>query len=262
MIILKAAVATERGMHRKGNMYAPDVHFEGNSYRMYYGAQGADGHDRIHLALSQNGINWWTRRGVVLGNGAANHVNDPSVVKVGKRFFMYYTEAKRGIIDCICLATSQNGLLWNRRGKVLGTDATHSMLVGRPSVILDEGIFKLWYDGRSNLESRSVAYATSKDGLEWQKHGVVLENAGAVDVKKVGSIYTMVFESSEGVYCCTSKDGLAWGLPWLWLPMEEKGFGYVTPMLFMEAGKIKAVYAGLAQSPKWDNNCIIRIGVS
>ena len=49
---------------------------------MWYGGQGRDGHDRIHLAESDDGVNW-VRRGVVLDNGEANHVNDPSVVKVG-----------------------------------------------------------------------------------------------------------------------------------------------------------------------------------
>ena len=81
-LLLGGELATEVAPHGEGNVYAPDVHVDGNRYRMWYGGQGRDGHDRIHLAESEDGTKW-VRRGVVLEDGTANHVNDPSVVRVG-----------------------------------------------------------------------------------------------------------------------------------------------------------------------------------
>ncbi len=42
----------------EGNVYAPDVHREGDLYRMWYGGQGRDGHDRVLLAESDDGLTW------------------------------------------------------------------------------------------------------------------------------------------------------------------------------------------------------------
>ena len=53
--IMRAALNTERGPHNEGNIYAPEVLFEGGQFRMWYGGQGKDGHDRIHLAVSADG---------------------------------------------------------------------------------------------------------------------------------------------------------------------------------------------------------------
>ncbi|MCE2806227.1 MAG: hypothetical protein LW700_13615 [Gemmataceae bacterium] len=50
--------STERAPHRKGNLYAPELVREQGRFFLYYGAQGVDGHDRIHLALSTDGITW------------------------------------------------------------------------------------------------------------------------------------------------------------------------------------------------------------
>jgi hypothetical protein len=116
--ILEGEVGSELAPHGEGNVYAPDVHVEGSRYRMWYGGQGRDGHDRIHLAESDDG-NRWARKGVVLEDLTANHVNDPSIVRVGDKYFMYYTRAVRGVIDEIALATSTGGVRWGRKGVVL-----------------------------------------------------------------------------------------------------------------------------------------------
>src|SRR5688500_2809254 len=47
--------AEEAAPHGRGNVYAPDVLVEGGVYRMWYGAQGRDGHDRILYAESRDG---------------------------------------------------------------------------------------------------------------------------------------------------------------------------------------------------------------
>jgi hypothetical protein len=108
-VILVGQTETERAPHGEGNIYPPEVVIEGDLYRMWYGGQGQDGHDRIHLAES-NDSKTWTRRGVVLDHGEANHVNDPSIVKVEGNYFLYYTRAGAGVVDEIAQATSQDGI--------------------------------------------------------------------------------------------------------------------------------------------------------
>ena len=144
--ILEGRADSELAPHGEGNVYAPDVLVEGGVYRMWYGGQGRDGHDRINLAESRDGKTW-DRKGVILDNGEANHVNDPSVVKVDGTYYLYYTRAGAGVVDEIALATSRDGIAWERRGIVLkpGREGEwDGLLVGRPSVLHEGGLFKMW----------------------------------------------------------------------------------------------------------------------
>ena len=84
----------------------------------WFGGQGRDGHDRIHLAELPDGQTW-TQKGVVLDRGQDNHVNDPSVVHVGGVYFLYYTRAHVDISDVIDVATSDDGIHWTKRGTAL-----------------------------------------------------------------------------------------------------------------------------------------------
>jgi len=150
-VLVRGQAVTELAPHGRGNVYAPSVVIEGPIWRMWYGGQGRDGHDRIHYAESRDAGRSWQKRGVVLDNGAANHVNDPSVLRVDGKWFMFYTVATRGTEDAIALAVSADGLKWRKRGVVLapGPKGTwDSRLVGRPSVLHEDGQFRMWYDGQ------------------------------------------------------------------------------------------------------------------
>ena len=223
--ILRGALSTERGPHNEGNVYAPEVLFEGGHFRMWYGGYGKDGHDRIHLAVSEDGEKW-TRRGVVVANDEANHVNDPSVVRVGGTYFMFYTRAVVDVTDDIAMATSQDGVHWNKQGTVLKPGAAgewDSLCVGRPSVLYEDNVFKMWYDGRKDMpldatedvpksatSTRFAGYASSPDGIHWTKHThpVFGHDAGGVDVKKINGVYVMAYESGEGTQVAVSPDGI------------------------------------------------------
>ena len=146
---------------------------------------------------------------------------------------MYYTRAARGIIDEIALATSTDGVRWEPKGVVLRPGkpviGQFPLLVGRPSVIHEAGLFKLWYDGRKDLHPgalaegaptstdshRYVGYATSRDGIRWNKHPgnpVFANDAGGVDVKPLGGGYVMAYESHEGTRLAVSTDGSSGGI--------------------------------------------------
>ena len=279
--VLRGVLSSERGPHNEGNVYAPEVLFEGDMFRMWYGGQGKDGHDRIHLAVSQDGEKW-TRRGVVVSNDEANHVNDPSVVRVGGTYYMFYTRAVVEVTDDIAMATSPDGVHWNKLGPVLKPGAAgewDSLCVGRPSVLFEDNVFKMWYDGRKDLplnapgnvpksatSSRCVGYASSPDGVHWTKHThpVYAGNAGGVDVKKINGVYVMAYESAEGTQISASPDGIySWTSKGLWVPISGRDFdkyGQVTPMMLVgPRGRIETLFVGAATAATWDRNMIARV---
>lgn len=282
-VVLDPTGVLEAAPHGGGNAYAPEILLHNGIYRMWYGAQGRDGHDRILLAESPDGLAW-EPKGMVLDHGSAHHVNDPSVVKVGDTFFMYYTRAPVDVRDEIALATSADGVTWQERKTVLGPGedgAWDSLLVGRPSVLYENGHFRMWYDGRRDLPTgapaagvpksdrsvRAVGYAESVDGLTWtrpQAEPVFGEDAGGVHVVRIGDTLVMTAESREGTRLASSTDGLAWKSEGLLA--ERSGadidrFGHVTPFLLVEPESI-SLFAGAASSASWDRNRIVRVPLS
>jgi hypothetical protein len=278
-VLLRGKGDLESAPHGKGNVYAPDVLFENNAYRMWYGGQGKDGHDRIFYAESAVGLRW-NRKGVAVEDATANHVNDPSVVKVGDTYYMYFTRAEVSVIDQIALATSEDGHKWKLRGTVLTHGAASNwdaLSVGRPSVLHEDGVFKLWYDGRKDLppnapavgvaksstSARSVGFATSRDGLHWTKYErnpVLGHDFGGVDVKRVGDRYVMACESQRGTRLATSADGVTWAYHGPWVPKSEQAFeayGNVTPFLLVRPDRHEVtLFFGAAASLAWDQNSI------
>jgi len=217
----------------------------------------------------------------VLEDKEANHVNDPSVVRVGNEWWMYYTRAGTDVLDEIALAVSCDGIVWEKRGIVLrpGAPGTwDALLVGRPSVLKENGRFKMWYDGRADLppnapatgvpksptSQRSVGYAESADGIHWQRHGrepVFQDGAGAVHVARIGARYLMVYESHQGTQSAVSTDGLKWMARGYLVrnsgtPLDAHG--QVTPFfLWSDAtGREARLFFGGAREAGWDCNLI------
>ncbi|GEM_PF-3087554 len=257
-----------------GNVYSSEVILENGKYRMWYGGQGQDGHDRIHYAESDNGFEW-IKKGVVLDNGNSNHVNDPSIVKVNGIYYMYYTDAPATELDHINLATSNDGINWQKRGVVSDNSDSWDKYLGRPMVIYDNGIFKMWYDGRSNSVPGSegrVGYATSSDGLSWTKYAgnPIFEDdafeegkpslVGGVNVKKIGNRYYMVYSGKGGTKAATSDDGIHWVKNGLFIKLSGTDFDklfHAMPKIFLnEEGKATAIYLAGVNVPTWDKNSI------
>lgn len=268
------------GPHGRGNVYAPEVLVEDGRWRMWFGGQGRDGHDRIFLAESADGRQW-QQRGMVLEDPSANHVNDPSVVRVGQLYFMYYTRAAVDVRDDISQATSDDGVNWTKHGPVLppGDEGQwDSLLVGRPSVLVEDGLFRMWYDGRKDLpigapatgvptsasSTRAVGYAESHDGFTWRRRPTPVfgHDAGGVHVTRVGERYVMTYESGGGTRYATSDDGLAWADRG-WLSERVAGefdqFGHVTPMLVHRGGRDAVLFVGGARARTWDTNVVLRV---
>lgn len=65
-------------------------------------------------------------------------------------------------------AESEDGLAWERSAKVaIDYEFDGEYAFGRPFVMKEEGIYKMWYAFRG--ESYRIGYAESKDGLDWTR---------------------------------------------------------------------------------------------
>lgn len=276
LVLIRGESPTELAPHGLGNVYAPEIAFDGTRWRLWYGGQGRDGHDRIHLAESADGITW-TKRGVSIDCGSANHVNDPSVVHVGNLWWMFYTVAQSGMEDQIAAAVSPDGRTWEQRGTVFPrspSPAWDSGKVGRPSILFEDGTFRLWYDAQPSpeaaaanplaasirAEGRAVGYAESKDGLTWTRRPepVLRGGAGAVHVSRQKDRLIMLSESSAGIRWAVSQNGLEWtprdSLTHLsGTPADH--FGQVTPFL-IRLGDRDWIFFGAAARKTWDGNAV------
>jgi hypothetical protein len=279
-VLVASSGASQQG---QDNVYAPDIIVEDGHYLMWYGAQSgsSDGsHDRIYLATSSDGYNWqkWPSGAnpqPVLDRGSSNHVNDPSVVIVPgppKKYFMYYTDAVGDQSDRVGLAIGDSPTHFDKASIVIdvGPGAWEAAKVGRPTVLLEGGKFRMWYDGQSTDGRSQIGYAESSDGVSFDKFALnpVLPDTtmamAAVDVERIGGVMVMMIQGGKsgdslGTFYSWGKDGKCWAPPKPLFSTSGRGydaFGQVTPFLLMQSGMPRAVYFGGASVTDWNKNRI------
>ena len=264
-VVYPSSNAASQGLD---NIYAPHIMKYEDRWWMWYGGQGIDGDDAIFLAWSDDLVIWSKHGGAnpipVVDHGTSNHVNDPSVVNVNGTFYMYYTEAPIAEEDEIHLATSDDGIVWQKRGVVINTGADNSWesdRVGRPSVLYENGVFRMWYDGQIFGVARHVGYATSDDGFTWTKYpnNPIVLNEGAIDVARLGSGYVMLAENHTGTRYYTSSDRVTWQSHGFIIETSGSAydqFGQVTPHLLVDENEVKALFYGGATQSCWCKNRI------
>ena len=253
------------------NIYAPEVMRHEGRWWMWYGGQGSDGRDAIFLAWSDDLVNWTKYGGIhpipIVDHGTSNHVNDPTIVFVNSMFYMYYTEAPIAEQDEVHLATSNDGINWQKHGVALDVGPAGSWesdRVGRPSVLYEDGEFRMWYDGQIFGVARHVGYATSVDGFTWTKHSnnPIVLNEGAVDVARLGSAYVMLVEGHQGTRYYTSQDRLNWQVHDYLFGLSNFSYdryGQVTPHLIIDQDELLGIFYGGASNECWCKNRIAAV---
>ncbi len=154
------------------------------------------------------------------------HITEVFVLKDETEYKMYYTSWGLTVM-AIGLATSNDGFVWTRQpgNPVLGasTSGWDGYAVGAPTILKENGIYKMWYNG-DNGSRGAIGYATSEDGIVWDKHGapVVTSTPGSWDQGAVSAPtvlhddagYKMYYMGNDGVVwhmgLATSVDGITW----------------------------------------------------
>ena len=159
---------------------APCVIFDGSQYKMWYGARAASSQIwRIGYATSTDGIMWEKYAGnpVVdvgaLGDWDFNFANSPNVIFDGVSYKMWYHGL--GGVRQIGYATSADGIEWIKYSgnPVLGPGSSgewDDYQIGKPTVIFDGANYIMWYSGHTYGRSWRIGYATSADGVTWEKY--------------------------------------------------------------------------------------------
>ncbi len=98
-----------------------------------------------------------------------------------------------------------------------GDDAWDRKIRERGWVLVEDGLYHLWYTGYNDDRSplRMLGHATSRDGLHWNRdpHNPIHETSWVEDmcVVRDGATYLMFAEGREDIaHLLTSKDGVHW----------------------------------------------------
>jgi predicted GH43/DUF377 family glycosyl hydrolase len=131
----------------------------------------------VAVSTSVDGIKWTVPEIVLSPNDATDwedDINRPAVVKKDGIYHLWYTGQYKGRNSYIGYAVSKDGKTFVRQSAkpvISPTEPWEKVAVMCPHVMWDEKekIFKMWYSGGEQYEPDAIGYATSKDGLNWNK---------------------------------------------------------------------------------------------
>ncbi len=146
---------------------------------LYWYQAGERGHTRIGLAASPDARNWEKRPEPVLGLGAPGTwdeagLGDPYVIRCGGSFYLLYLGQNRQGLQRLGLARSEDGIHWQKSGSNPILDvgvpgAFDERGLGEPSFFAAGERFYMLYTGRNAQEERRIGWATSTNGVDWER---------------------------------------------------------------------------------------------
>lgn len=131
----------------------------------------------IGISESKDGIHWSAPE-IVLPpepiTGWENDMSRPVIVHRDDGYHMWYTGAAEGGTK-IGYAKSKDGRSWIRQSANPVLESTlpwEGVAVMCPHVEWDKRgrLWKMWYSGGESYEPNAIGYATSRNGLRWEKH--------------------------------------------------------------------------------------------
>lgn len=130
----------------------------------------------VAITESKDGVQWSAPE-IVLGpnpeSGWEADINRPVVVHDGNGYHMWYT-GQANEHSKIGYAKGPDGLHWVRQSDKPVLEPSlpwEDVAVMCPHVMWDGSVrlWKMWYSGGQQYEPNAIGYATSKDGLHWDK---------------------------------------------------------------------------------------------
>lgn len=227
----------------------------------------------IGLATSTDGVNF-EYQGKVLTKGDEfddAQASFPGVAydEDNQTWYMLY-EGKRadGDVNSICLATSADGVNWEKHGPIINPNdagAVSNIDVGTPTLFKEDGTWHVYFHTFANDGRVRIGYASGEDLTNLTvKQGPLLDTdasgieAGTVgarsNVVKVGDYYYMAYEVCEGytdfsqarwgtnLARATSPDGPWEKMDGPIIKTKEEGFGADVPELLVQDNKVYLYY--------------------
>ncbi len=269
------------GSWDEDDVETPTVLKEGDVYRMWYTGDVGTAPSQIGLATSTDGVNWtkspdnpvmspeeaWESGGIRVGSV----ISDRSIYK------MWYTGFDSNGNRHVAYATSPDGVTWTKYGgnPVLEVGTFGSWDdddVGKPSVIKENGIYQMWYEGYDGVTTR-IGHATSSDGTNWIKDtsNPTLEtgvpgdwdwlHAHSPSAVIYGGTYLLWYSGRtlpplSQIGYALSSNGRDWVGGGLFIPAGSTGDfdanGAFDPSAIVDDGSIKVWYAGVDDSGSYN----------
>lgn len=200
----------------------PTVLYENGIFKMWF--QGHNGSTlQIGYAQSSDGIHWDVSSQPqisAIDNGLG--VAEPTVIKTGSNYYIWYHEYTQSE-SRIRYATSSDGISWNIYPQPVLTrisDGWENSGPTNPTVIFENGEYKMWYLASGNGIPWKIGYAVSSDGIIWTRYKnnpLVLPTLGFVGgptVLKLNDTFHMWYHTGSwqntDIYHVTSGDGINW----------------------------------------------------
>lgn len=229
-------------MHTHASLPFADK-IEGDVYRIYFSTR--DVKNRASLAFIKVDIRnpkkiLYLVKKPVLSPGPNGMFDDSGVmgsclVNYKNKKFLYYTGWSVGTTVpfhwSIGLAISDNGgktFVKCSDAPIFDRSDTDPLFVASPTVILENGIWKMWYisstkwkrHGEKMTAPYQIKYAESKNGIAWKRNNIVCiglcdkeVGVGRASVIKEKGIYNMWYSYATNRYkigYANSKDGIHW----------------------------------------------------
>ena len=162
---------------------------------------------------------------MVPGDWNGDWLGSSSVVTDGGTYKMWYSAGNDIDRESIGYADSPDGVNWFKPLsepllEAGSLDAWDGASVADPAVLATGSGFQMWYVGLDVFDDRAIGYATSSDGLTWQKHddNPVLRPDSADEalfgfptvVQDGPDAYKMWYSGEDSIWLATSSDGLNW----------------------------------------------------
>lgn len=225
-------------LHRRYGTYSATGFYDSSigKYRLWFGSGIPEANDSDNVYYTESATlkgDWPNPTRTTL-----NHYNilkpynqvpgwggDPSVIKVGDQFIMYFSGLKNTdpYWNRIYRAVSNDGVNWTLNPTTPVVDASSGGIAGYgsgcPSVVYKDGIYYLYYYSQFEQPDRGWTYRrTSTDGINFGAWTALNCDFGGADVKYVSSINKWVLVTyrdpgqdfpgqSGGVRCAVSSNG-------------------------------------------------------
>jgi predicted GH43/DUF377 family glycosyl hydrolase len=185
---------------------------------------------RMPAAAQVAQATWKTAEEPVYRDPDDDWAKDPSIIKAGDTYYMYYTSANPWQ-DTGCggkgepridYATSPDGLKWTYQGVAIPKGKAGEWDEERPQApakpILKDGVWYMYYAGKGTKGGVVIGYATSTDLRHWTKNPTnpVLTTGKCNDpfiYLENGMYYMFYTTGGDAINCVTSTDLLKWSSP-------------------------------------------------
>ena len=222
----KEVVLVEEALNVSGLWIDPEKVPDDGNPKVLYGLSQQQA-DTYFSAILEGLFTGKTQETVKVQNmGKDFKMHFPDMIYKDGEYWAYYitykTESGKGGVG---LAVSKDGFTWQDRGCVLqpGEDYDCNGAYFAGVWLDDDGTYYLTYECKGGEDTdygtlENVALATSKDGVNWQKEGVILyknpkiewqkANVGTPDLYKKDGVWYLYFHGFDFLDC---QIGLAYG---------------------------------------------------